>query len=191
MTFETHIDEMHKKVMSTLIFLNRMKNNIPVCTRVLLVQALALSIINYCSKIWGMAGKTQIQRVQKLQNFASKIVTANARKYDHATPYINSLKWLKIEAKCIFDICVYIFKVIRKQVPTWLLPLTTVGEVNFVTTRQHNRLYVPQTRTVMGDRQMLVRGPSLWNKIPSSIRDVNSTNVFKTKLKEHLLKKQT
>ena len=98
MTFETHIDEMYKKVMGILIFFNRVKNNIPVCTRVLLVQALALSIINYCSKVWGMAQKTQIQRVQKLQNFASKVATANAKKYDRATPYINSLKWLKIEA---------------------------------------------------------------------------------------------
>ena len=74
MTFEKHIDEMHKKTMGSLIYLNRIKNQVTSDVRVTLVQALALSYLNYCPNVWGTTSKTQLQRIQKLQNFAAKVV---------------------------------------------------------------------------------------------------------------------
>ena len=47
MTFESHIDEVHKKVMGTLIYLNRLKDSFEPETRLIVVQSLALSLINY------------------------------------------------------------------------------------------------------------------------------------------------
>ena len=85
--------------MGSLLFLNHLKDKVEEDTRIMLVQSLALCSIDYCFKIWGSAGKTQIQRVQKLQNFAAKIAVGNVRKYDRATPCINELNWLKIELK--------------------------------------------------------------------------------------------
>ena len=69
----------------------QIKNAIAKDTRSLIVTSLALSIINYCFIIWGSCGKTQMNRVQKLQNFAAKIISGNGRKYDHATPFIQKL----------------------------------------------------------------------------------------------------
>ena len=87
MTFEKHVDEMSKKSMGTMMYINRIKHNFDKETRILVVQALALSMLNYCSTIWGSANITQIKRIQKLQNFAAKIACGGGRKYDHATPY--------------------------------------------------------------------------------------------------------
>ena len=102
MAFDVHVNEMHKKVMGILIYLNRMKNNFPPATRTLVVQTLALSIIGYCSKIWGVANTTQVHRVQKLQNFAARIAISNVSKRDHVAPHINNLSWLKIkEQMCL------------------------------------------------------------------------------------------
>jgi len=187
MSFDKHIDEMHKKTMGTLIFLNHIKDKIDKETRVLIVQSLALGIINYCCKIWGSACKTQLHRVQKLQNFAAKIATGNGKKYDRATPHINLLKWLKIEQKYLFDICIMIYKTINKETPTWLLSFPTVGEVIQVATRQSNDLFVPRTRTDSGKRQLAIRGPTLWNNLPNVIKESNNLNLFKCKLKEYFL----
>ena len=41
----------------------------------------------------------QIQRIQKFQNFAAKVAIGNVKKYDHVTPCIRELKWLRIEEK--------------------------------------------------------------------------------------------
>ena len=190
MTFDIHIEAMRRKVMGILFFLNRIKNNIPLTTRILVIQSLSLSIINYCMKIWGTANLTQLKQVQKLQNFAARIALGNIKKYDHITPHINKLKWLKINNKYIFDVCVYIYKVLSNQLPDWILTLPMVREVNSRITRQQNNLLVPLTRTMMGEKAMEVRGPKLWNNLPEEIRNSNTISSFKNKLKQHLLGNQ-
>ena len=51
MRFDIHIDEMCRKVMSTLMYLTRIKDNFETPTRIMVVQSLAVSLINYCSRV--------------------------------------------------------------------------------------------------------------------------------------------
>ena len=97
---------------------------------------------------------------------------------------------MKINNKYIFDVCIYIFKVINNQLPDWLLTLPTVREYNSRITRQLNNLFIPQTRTITGEKAMEVRGPKIWNNLPEEIRNSNGINSFKSKLKRHLLECQ-
>jgi len=190
MTFENHVDNIHRKVMGTLIYLSHIKNRIPAETRISVIQTLVLSIINYCSNIWGTANKGQIQKIQKLQNFAARVALGNVKKYDHITPHINKLSWLKVHHKCSYDTCILIHKMIHGFYPKWLLTLPTVGNTTCVQTRQGNSLYVKRSRTDIGARQILTRGPMIWNQLPFDIRNIQNTNTLKMKLKEHLLNHQ-
>ena len=81
-----------------------MKDRFDQTTRTIVVQSLVLSIINYCLKVWGMTTQQQIERIQKLENFAAKIAFGRARKYDHVTPILHELKWLNINCKVMYDI---------------------------------------------------------------------------------------
>ena len=63
----------------------------------MLIQSLALSIINYCFKVWGGTSQTLIQQAQKHQNFTAKIAVGKARKYDHATNFLNELNRRKLK----------------------------------------------------------------------------------------------
>ena len=187
MTFDEHINDMHKKTMGTLIFINRIKDKLDRDTRVLLVEALALSLLNYCCKIWGSAGKTQIQRVQKLQNFAAKIASGKGRKYDRATPYITELNWLKIDKKCSYDACIFIYKILHKHIPDWLVSIETVGNARHRFTRQCNDIFIRRASTNTGKRQFNIRGPLLWNTLPTDIREGGSLGAFKNRLRDHYL----
>ena len=121
MSFDVHIDNMSRRVFGSLMFLNRTVNTVfDTQTRITLVKTLVLSIINYCSTVWGMANKTQISRVQKLQNFAAKVAYGGVRKYDHVTPIIDKLKWLKVEKKIKYDIIVSVYKFLNNRIPSWL-----------------------------------------------------------------------
>ena len=152
-------------------------------TRIILVQSLVLSVINYCLKIWGTTNKTQMLRAQRLQNFAAKVAKGGAKKYDHATPIIKELKWLKIENKFIYDVCSTVFKTINHKIPDWLLSLPTVGEMRSDRlSRQANLLYVPRTHTDMGAKSFNVLGPTLFNNIPLDIRNASNHSSFKQKL---------
>ena len=95
-----------------------------------------------------------------------------------------------MENKYVLDICTLIFKILNGSFPSWLYNITRVNEMNNRITRQENDLYIPQTRTVVGERQDLVRGPKLWNKLPVEIKNTASIAVFKKSLKKYLLQNQ-
>ena len=191
MTFEKHVDEIHKKTMSSLIYLNRVKNQVTPEVRVIMVHSLALSYLNYCPNIWGTACKSQMQRIQKLQNFAAKVATGNGRKYDHATPFIQKLEWLKIDKKCLLDTCILTYKFLNKLLPEWLITFTMVSAINPVSTRQSGNLVVPRRHTHAGERGIKVRGPKLWNTLPLDIKNSPTLDLFKKKVKSFYLRTQS
>ena len=190
LTFDVHIDELCKKVTGILLYINRMKDSFDKATRTQIVQALALSTINYCLKIWGTTSKNNILRVQKLQNFAAKVAMGGARKYDHVSPILEELQWLKIDQQINHDICVTIFKLMNNKLPSWLVNLRTVGQIHNRITRQRDNLYSSRTNTNICSRSLANRGPLLWNSLPNLVTGATSLGTFKAHLRKYLLEKQ-
>ena len=192
LTFNYHIDELIKKVTGTLIFLNRVWDRFQPECRVMAVQALILSVLNYCLPVWGSTSKTQMNRVQKVLNFAARIAIGGAKKHDHVTPIFEKLKWLKIKPRFMYSICLIIFKSINNILPEWVFSLPTIREIreNRVNTRHQENLFIPRTTTDIGARNIKVLGPKLWNKLPSDIIDCHSINLFKSRLMQYLLNTQ-
>lgn len=188
LTFDTHINETHRKVMGILLYLNRVKHKFVATTLKTVIESLALSIVNYCLPVYGTTKDTHMKRIQKLQNFAAKICVGGARRRDHATPYIKQLEWLKIEEKVVFDVAIMVYKIKNKIYPDWFIHLPTNMEIthNAHTTRQQNNLHVPYTKTDYGARSLLVLGPRIWNTLPLQITNANSLHAFTRKLKVHL-----
>ncbi len=187
MSFDTHINELYKKAMGILLFLNRVKDKLEPDTRKMVVQALVLSVINYCLPVYGTTNDTLLHRVQKLQNFAAKICADGARRSDHATPFITQLQWLTVNKQIIFDVAVNVFRVTNKVYPEWFLKLPTVNDtVHNRNTRQRNKLHVPHTNTYSGRRSLTVLGPRVWNSLPTHITQSHTLPVFKKRLKTFL-----
>ncbi len=110
-----------------------------------------------------------------------------ARKYDHISPIIKELKWLKVKEKHAFDSCTTIVKTMHGTYPEWLLSFKTVNEAMGSITRQNNILYVPRIRTDSGARSLAVLGPKLWNELPTCIKEASNPQVFRRRLKNYLL----
>ena len=187
MLYDHHINVITKKANGVLLFLHRIQDNFDKTTRIIIVQSLALSIINYCSKIWGMTTREQLDRVQKVQNFAAKVAYGGARKYDHVTPILKDLNWIGIRDKISFDICIFMYKVINNMLPDWLYKFPLVSDTQVRSTRQSNHLAIKRTNTDLSKRAISVRGPKEWNDIPSYIKNSSSIQLFKKNLKKHML----
>ena len=189
MSFNLHIDELCKKVTGILMYINRIRDSLDEETRVRIVQALALSTMDYCLVIWGASSNTQLEKAQRLQNFAAR-VAVGVRKYDHISPIIRQLQWLKVKEKNIYDTCIMVFKAVNHCLPNWLMTFPTVGEIVKVRTRQSNDLFVERIRTTTGSRSMRIKGPIQWNKLPKEVQNTNRLNSFKEMLKKYLLRLQ-
>ena len=123
--------------------------------------------------------------MQKIQNFAAKVAVGRGRKFDHATPFIRKLGWLKIDEQVNYDAIMFIYKILNQELPTSIINLTRVSEIRGRDTRQVDNLVVPHTRTKIADKSIAVRGPMLWNKLPREIKDITRPSLFKKKLKEN------
>ena len=192
LTFNYHIDELIKKVTGTLIFLNRVWDRFQPECRVMAVQALILSVLNYCLPVWGSTSKTQINRVQKVLNFAARIAIGGAKKHEHVTPVFEKLKWLKMKPRFMYSICLLIFKSINNILPEWVFSLPTIREIreNRVNTRHQDNLFIPRATTDTGARNIQILGPKLWNQLPNNIINCHSLNLFKSRLMQYLLNTQ-
>ena len=121
LTFESHIDMLHRKVMGTLIYLNRVKDLFEPKTRIIVVQSLALSLINYCFVVWGSTNNFHLSRVQKLVNFAARVAIGTVRIYEHIiSPFLDELGWLRVRDKYKYNVCVLVFRVLRILLPNCL-----------------------------------------------------------------------
>ncbi len=135
MTFDVHVNELNKKVIGALMHISRISLNFEKRTRTIVVQSLVLSLANYCIRIWGTTDAKLLNNVQKLQNFVAKVAVGGARKYDHVSPIIKELRWLKIKEKHVFDTCTTMFKTMHRSYPEWLLSFKTVNEATGRITR--------------------------------------------------------
>ncbi len=89
MTLEKHVNEIIKKAMGTLVFINRNKDYFDKATRVTILHARVLSVLKHGITVWGTTNSTLIDKVQKVQNFATE--------FDHVTPLFEEFKWLRIK----------------------------------------------------------------------------------------------
>ncbi len=166
MLFDKHIDEVTKKVIGTLMFLGRVSANLDKPSRTVVVQALVLSIMNYCIRVWGTTNQAIINNVQKLQNYAAKVATGGTKKFDHVTPIFKELKWMRIKEKYEYDTYTTVFKILNGYHPLWFKTFSTVHDKTSGITRQQNCLYVPKANTDSGARSLENLGPRMWNSFP-------------------------
>ena len=190
--FDTHITELIKKVRGIIMIVNRLKDNFNKATRIIVVQSLVMSLINYGISIWGATNSTQVERVQKIQNFAAKVALGGAAKSDHVTPFLKELKWLKINHQHEYEILTLTYRTIKHDLPDWLLPLASVGvsRSHQVNTRQIELLHVPRCNIHLATRSFQVSAPSLWNNLPYVLQHAPSLFTFKSRLKQFLLNRQ-
>ncbi len=118
------------------MYINRIGNCFDKPTRNLVTQSHVLSSIYYCIQLWGSTNDTLLCKAQKIQNFADKVAVGGARKYDHVSPFIKELKWLKIKEKYTFDICTTVYKILRRFYPEGFLSFRSVNDVTNSVTRQ-------------------------------------------------------
>ncbi|MPC34210.1 hypothetical protein E2C01_027591 [Portunus trituberculatus] len=108
----------------------------------MVVHSSVLSILNYGISIWGAVNITQVKLVQIIQNFAAKVALGGATKSNHVTPFLEELKWLKINHQYEFEILTLTYSIIKHVLPDWLFPLACVGDTRsaHVNTRQTEHL---------------------------------------------------
>jgi len=143
--------------------------------------------LDYCNSLLYGTTTTNINKLQRVQNSLARVVTGN-RRYDHITPVLAELHWLKIQDRITFKIALLTFKALTTNRPAYLTELVSFhAPVRVLRSNCRNRLHVNNVRTAFGSRAFSHAAPSVWNSLPPHLTDISvSLQTFKRHLKHYL-----
>ena len=89
-----------------------------------------------------------------------------------------TINWLPVDQRVQESLNITVFNYVNKACSYYM---KEVFESNYI------KLKVPFCKTTMGQKSLSYIGPSVWNKLPSSMKR-NSLNKFKHDVKKHYLR---
>ena len=155
-----------------------------------LVQALVLSKMDYCNSLILGAPNYLIQKFQRVQNMACRIII-QSKKNEHITQYLIELHWLKIPQCIIFKILTIMYRCFHGTAPIYLQELVIRKHSHSRLLHSNGSLRLPTVRSRTSQHfhsSFSSMGPGLWNDIPTFIKISPDIQTFKARLKTHLFR---
>ena len=126
--------------------------------------------------------KVATQSIQSIINTAARLITG-VKKYDHITPVLKELHWLKIYERIKSKIVLQIYKCLSNEglasLTRDLVPVASLPEKRRLRSAKSEDV-VPNKHKLksLGLRRFSVSGPKLWNNLPNSLKSSSSTKSF-------------
>ena len=149
----------------------------------LIVNSLIVCKLDYCNSLYYGANQKVIQELQLIQNAAAKVIYG-FYKHDHLGDSLQSLHWLPVKYRIQFKLLLIVYKTLTGQGPQYLEELLQYKSFNNVPLLNTDR-----SASSWGERAFSHAGPTLWNKLPPSVKSATTVDVFKTNLKTFLFQK--
>ena len=122
LSFDEHIDVTTSTCIASLCQINRVKHLFDSEILENVISSLVFSKLYYGSTVCSNTTQKNIKKLQKVQNFAARIITCT-RKYEHITPVIRQLGWLSVADMLKYCPGILTFKCLNGLVPDYLSTL--------------------------------------------------------------------
>ena len=187
LTWEMHISAVVQKCNKILLTLYKFRHYFSSDIRKLIIQAYVFPHITYCLCVWASADKGQLQKIQKVINFAARLVTG-LKKSQHITPALKSLNWPRIETLVAHRDLIKVFCALtHEDSPAAIRDLfTRRSEVSSRQTRASERgdLHVARLNLTASQRVFSNRAALAWSALPPSVRERATVGAFKAALRD-------
>ena len=187
LTMKTHINKTCQSAMGAIRKIGQIRDHLDQRTTEMLVHAFVTSRLDTCNALLCGLPELEIKKLQRIQNIAARIVV-RARSHEHITPILSRLHWLQIHQRIRFKVLLLVYKVLNGGAPSYLSDIIK----EYVPARKlrsmdSNQLQMSKTNTkYYGDRALSVIAPTMWNSLPSHIRNAPSVTSFKQALKTYM-----
>ena len=188
--FNEHIASICKSSFYHLRNISNIRKYLSSTTTEILVHAFVSSKLDHCNSLLYGLPNCLIKKLQHVQNAAARLITLS-RKHEHITPILLNLHWLPVNYRIIFKILLITYKALNDLAPTYVRDLLTpYTPPRQLRSSSKDLLSIPHFNLkTYGARSFSVAAPTLWNTLPSDIKNSSSVSLFKHKLKTFLFKK--
>ena len=190
LSMKCHISNLSRAIYFEIKRLKTMSRFVSESCLKTLATSFILSRLDYCNALFKNLNQYQIKSLQKLQNFASKVVLSKSL-YDHATPCLFELHWLPVKYRIDYKIALLTFKCLYGLAPPYLSCLIEWYQPGRQNLRSADKflLKVKKTKFVtLGEKSFSFSAPKVWNELPIQIRRETTLDLFKSKLKTFYFK---
>ena len=180
-----------KKCQSCLFYLrsiSRIRNVLTEDAAKTLIHAYVTSRIDYSnSLLYGIPG-IYLARLQKIQNMAARIITKTP-KFESITPILKNLHWIPVEYRIKFKILCYVYSSVNMSSTGYFNELFKLYDpTRSLRSSSQQLLTVQRCNTKFGKRAFQNAGVSLWNELPSHLKNCDTIITFKKHLKTYFYK---
>ena len=110
--------------------------------------------------------------------------------HDHISASMRALHCLPLKQQIDFKVCLLVHQTINGRAPSYLqdliVPSVSVSRRATLRSASHHDLVLQSSHRKLGDRAFSVAGPRVWNSLPTELKTITDTSVFKRKLKTFL-----
>jgi len=126
----------------------------------------------------------QIDRLQSVLNAAAQLVYSS-RRYDHVTPLLRELHWLRMSQRIDYKLAVLVYCCLNGLAPSYLASdLQSVADLDArrrLRSASTSTLVVPvMCLSTVGDREFPVAVARVWNSLPADVTSSPSLPTFQT-----------
>ena len=145
-----------------------------------------MPLIDYGSNSWGSTSITNIERINKLQKRAARIIL----KADFTTPsadMFQRLGWMNVKHRIDYNKSVMTYNALHNLTPSYISDLLRPkAQINNRTLRssEDGSLAQQKARTAFYTGSFTFSAQKLWNSLPTAVKLAPSLNAFKKAAKE-------
>jgi len=126
-----------------------------------------------------------------VMNAAARLIYSSSR-FDHITPLLRQLHWLKAKERIDFKLAVLVFKCVQGSAPPYLAdelsrPADSLARCRLRSASLSILVFRRTRLTTAGDRSFPVAASRVLKNLPQYVITSSSLRVFKNRLKTHLL----
>ena len=167
----------------------RVRHLIPETVAKNVIHALIISRIDYCCSLLVNTTQYNINRLQRIQNKAARIITLSLLS-DHISPIFQRLHWLPVELRIHFRVAVFVFKCLISAAPCYLQSLISLYTPSrrLRSAGDPRKLDTILCKKVAGTRSFSFSAASCWNVLSFQVRMSQNIDSFKRGLKTELFR---
>ena len=191
LNWDKHCTNVANKISRNNSLINRMKNFLPPSSLKLLYNSFIQPHIQYGQAVWGGCSGQSKQRIIKIQKRAIRTVTKSYH-LAHTEPRMKKMRLLNFDDLYKQQCMLLCHDCVRHRAPQQITKLIVLEQTSYSTRNKSNNplnLKIPNLKTRVGSQSFRVKGPKIWNEIPTEIKNVDKKQTFKSSIKSSFLYK--